>query len=102
MNFIVKWFRDRRRANRRLALARIGWVAVLLLALAGCEQPPAAPQSQPIFQHGQIVNLRIGRRGQIIKVYVDGRNGPFYWVRVDSDYGPKKVLLNEFELRITE
>ncbi len=94
---IIKWFRfrNRRRVNRRLALARIGWVAILLIC-AGCEQ---APQQPPTFRQGQIVDLRIGHRGQILKVYI-GANSPFYAVRVNSDYGPKRIILQEFELVI--
>ena len=97
---IVKWFRNRRRVNRRRvnrrwALVKIGWVALLLIC-AGCEQPR---YQKPSFQRGQFVDIRIGRRGQIIKVY-DDRNGPYYSVRVNTDQGPKRFLLNEFELVI--
>ena len=97
---IIKWFRNRRRnrhrVNRRLALAKIGWVAILLL-VCGCEQ---APMPEPTFQRGQIVDLRIGgRRGQILHVYV-GRDGPYYGVRVNTDKGPERVVLREFELII--
>ena len=94
---IIKWFRNRRRHNRRLALVKIGWVAILLLC-AGCSQTP--PQ-QPIFQRGQIVDLRIGRRGQILHVWV-GTDGPKYSVRVNSERGPTRVVLQEFELRIVK
>jgi len=50
------------------------------------------------FRKGQVVNLKIGGRGQIIEA--NPTNG-VYRVRVRTDDGSKFMWFHEFELEVT-
>lgn len=74
------------------------YLAILLLLCCGCSPPP---NRAPLYERGQMVQLRIsGRRGQILKVQVNSEE-VWYTVRFDSKDGPKKVWdIDEFELTL--
>jgi len=87
-----------------LGLVCIGILAFAVLTL-GCTPEPTPPPPQGThvflrFRRGQMVDLKIGGRGQIIQV--ENRRGDQhpYKVRIRTDQGPQDRWLNEFELRI--
>jgi hypothetical protein len=71
-------------------------IALLLMVglCVGC-----GPATGLKFQKEQVVNLKIGGRGQIISV-------PWYWhtspykVRINTDEGPRYRQFREFELEV--
>jgi len=86
-----------------LGLVCIGILTFAVLTLGCTPQPAPQPQGTHVFlrfRRGQIVDLKIGGRGQIIQV--DNRSGGDrpYKVRIQTDNGPQDRWLNEFELRI--
>lgn len=79
---------------RRLLVALI-----LCVLLAGCniEQPPPAT---PKFKTGDMVELRLGPIGQVVRTYTN--ISTTYRVRILTDVGPKTFTLAEFELKDKE
>ena len=76
-------------------------VLLFALVLCGCtpnglEQPKKA-QIELRFQIGDVVDLKIGGKGQIVKI--QGRDRPYY-VRIRTDAGIERIWLDEFELEI--
>lgn len=76
------------------------WFAAILLCvvMVGCDTAPKRVQK---YQPGQMVELRIGLRGQIIRITTTPRGEYLYVVRVNTEHGPTINYLNEFELTIT-
>ena len=79
---------------KRLLLA-----VCLVMATLGCEPQPKREPVNIELKIGQMVDLKIGGRGQIISVS-GGRNGNRYCVRVNTNEGPENVWLDEFELNV--
>lgn len=70
------------------------WLSVMALGLClGCTPEPK-PHVNLKFREGQIVDLKIGGRGQIVNVTKDGR----YQVRIQTDKGSRYETFREFEL----
>jgi len=74
-------------------------VLLLALVMCGCElnglEKPK--QTELHFQIGDVVDLKIGGKGQIVSI--QGRNRP-YCIRIRTDAGTERIWLNEFELVI--
>lgn len=62
----------------------------------GLRCPPAVS-----YEEGQVVRLRIGGTGQILAGYTD-EYGEFYYIRVNTAQGPKRVRLYGYELEAVE
>lgn len=76
------------------------WLSVMALGLClGCTPPKPTIDINLKFREGQVVNLKIGGRGQIDEVWA-GDKRP-YRVRIQTDEGPKYWWFQEFELEIT-
>jgi hypothetical protein len=95
---MFKWFRNRQRVNRRLACAKIGWVALLLVACCmGCNRQEPRPKVEPTFCKGEVVQLVLGGDVQVITAH-QGVEGPYYWVSMMTSIGPKRFYVQEYEL----
>ena len=93
----MNWFKKRRRINRRLRWAALGWVL-----LTGCSTTDVSPKKleecpEAIFHNKQMVNLRIGGKGQILWSRKLG-GLTCYSVRVHTVDGPGTKYLYEFEM----
>jgi hypothetical protein len=98
MNIIIKWFRNRQRVNRRLACAKIGWVALLLVACCmGCEPEEPWSDVAPTFCKGEVVQLVLGGDVQIVDAY-QGKEGPYYRVSMLTSVGLERFYVQEYEL----
>jgi len=76
------------------------WLSVMALGLClGCTPEPAV-RIDLKFRQGQMVDLKIGGRGQIINVDASGNGMMPYRVRIRTDEGPKYMWFDEFELEI--
>jgi len=73
---------------------------ILLLALivCGCQPVEPQPEVQLRFKIGDIVDLQIGGKGQIIDINYT-RNAP-YTIRIKTDQGCDYLYFREFELVI--
>ena len=75
-------------------------VLCLALVMCGCELN-GIEQPKPVelrFTIGDIVDLKIGGKGQIVGLDIGDRRP--YWVRIRTDAGIERVWLYEFELEI--
>jgi hypothetical protein len=77
-------------------------LCLALIMFGGCElngiEQPRKKEIELRFQIGDVVDLKIGGQGQVIKIVGD-RNQP-YLIRIRTDDGTKKIWLDEFELEI--
>jgi len=76
-------------------------LCLALVMFCGCELNgvESSKQAELHFKIGEVVDLKIGGKGQIVKI-VGVRNQP-YWVRVRTDAGIERMWFDEFELEIT-
>lgn len=76
-------------------------ILLLLCCICGCPAPAHTFYKIPLYEKGQLVNLRInGRRGQILEILVEPK-GVTYTVRIDSKNGARKIWdIHEFELTL--
>lgn len=83
-------------------------IALLAMALGlclGCETELQMRNKPTIhfdlkFKRGQIIDLKIGGRGQVIKVAPKEKRP--YYIRIRTDNGPVDIWMNEFELRVNQ
>ena len=76
-------------------------VLCLALIVCGCTpnglEGPKKAEIELRFQIGDVVDLKIGGKGQIINIM--GNNRPYH-IRIRTDAGIERVWLDEFELEI--
>jgi len=73
---------------------------VLCLALVMCGCTPNGleqPKIELRFQIGDVVDLKIGGKGQVVRI--QGNDRPYH-IRIRTDAGVERVWMNEFELVI--
>ena len=78
------------------------WLSVMALGLClGCTPPPKPNVKVNLkFRRGQVINLKIGGRGQIIDVDDTPGDTCPYCIRINTNEGPKYKWFQEFELEI--